>query len=63
MNAVFRTVYWGAWPLGELVGGALGSAAGVIPAMVILGASAVLAMAVMPLTPAGRLRLFPQQPH
>ena len=28
MNAVFRTVYWGAWPLGNLVGGYLGNLLG-----------------------------------
>ena len=28
MNAIFRTVYWGAWPLGNLVGGYLGTVAG-----------------------------------
>ncbi len=25
MNSIFRTVYWGAWPAGNLVGGYLGS--------------------------------------
>lgn len=28
MNAIFRTVYWGAWPAGNLVGGYLGSLLG-----------------------------------
>lgn len=28
MNSIFRTVYWGAWPAGNLVGGFLGSVAG-----------------------------------
>jgi len=28
MNAIFRTVYWGAWPLGNLVGGYLGTVVG-----------------------------------
>ena len=28
MNSIFRTVYWGAWPLGNLVGGYLGSVFG-----------------------------------
>jgi MFS family permease len=28
MNSIFRTVYWGAWPTGNLVGGFLGSVIG-----------------------------------
>jgi len=28
MNSIFRTVYWGAWPAGNLVGGYLGSLVG-----------------------------------
>ena len=28
MNSVFRTVYWGGWPVGNLLGGYLGSAFG-----------------------------------
>ena len=28
MNSIFRTVYWGAWPLGNLLGGYLGSVFG-----------------------------------
>lgn len=28
MNSIFRTVYWGAWPLGNLVGGYVGSVIG-----------------------------------
>jgi len=60
MNAVFRTVYWGAWPLGDLVGGALGSSIGLVPAIVACGSSGVVVMALMSLTPAGRLRGFPE---
>lgn len=60
MNALFRTVYWGAWPLGELCGGALGSTLGVTPTIVLGGALGVVAMAAAALTPVGRLRAFPQ---
>jgi hypothetical protein len=28
MNSIFRTVYWGAWPAGNLVGGYVGSLVG-----------------------------------
>lgn len=36
MNSIFRTVYWGAWPLGNLIGGYAGSVIG--PRMSILAA-------------------------
>jgi predicted MFS family arabinose efflux permease len=61
MNAVFRTVYWGAWPLGDLVGGALGSLLGLVPAMLIGGILGTLSMASMLMTPAGRVRSFPER--
>lgn len=37
MNATMRTVVWGTLPIGSALGGALGSAAGVIPTMVVAG--------------------------
>jgi predicted MFS family arabinose efflux permease len=43
MNSVFRTVYWGAWPLGNLVGGLAGSAIG--PARVIVAAGVLVLFA------------------
>jgi len=61
MNAVFRTVYWGAWPLGDVVGGALGSTVGLIPAMLIGGTLGTASMALMLVTPAGRVRAFPER--
>lgn len=62
MNAVFRMIYWGAWPLGELCGGALGSTLGVTATIVLGGVLSMAAMVVMAFTPVGRLRTFPQQP-
>jgi len=61
MNAVFRTVYWGAWPLGELCGGALGSTLGVTPTIVLGGALGLVAMGAVAFTPVGRLQAFPQR--
>jgi predicted MFS family arabinose efflux permease len=37
MNSVFRMVYWGIWPLGELVGGYAGSVIGPLPVIVWSG--------------------------
>ena len=37
MNAIFRTVYWGAWPLGNLVGGYAGTVLGSRSAIILAG--------------------------
>lgn len=48
MNSVFRTVFWGAWPLGSVIGGYVGSVLGPVPAIVIGGAGfAVFGLAVL----------------
>jgi uncharacterized protein YcfJ len=43
MNATVRTVIWGTMPIGAFVGGVIGSAYGLLPAMYIGTAIAVLA--------------------
>jgi MFS family permease len=62
MNAVFRMLYWGAWPLGELCGGALGSTFGVSRTIVLAGVLALAPMVWCAFTPVGRLRAFPSPP-
>jgi MFS family permease len=48
MNSVFRTVFWGAWPVGSVIGGYLGSVFGPVPAILIGGAGfAVFGIAVL----------------
>jgi len=47
MNATVRTVVWGTLPLGTLIGGALGGAIGIVPA--ILAGACVNVLAVAPL--------------
>lgn len=37
MNSIFRTVYWGAWPLGNLVGGYVGSVIGARTTILVAG--------------------------
>lgn len=56
MNAIFRLVYWTAWPLGNLVGGALGAQIGLRPTFYIGGGLAILGSTAMLLTPIGRYR-------
>jgi len=41
MNSVFRTVFWGAWPVGSVLGGYVGSVIGPVPAILIGGAGFV----------------------
>jgi predicted MFS family arabinose efflux permease len=59
MNASFRTVFWGAWPLANLVGGLLAARIGPISTLLIGGGIATLGAAAIPLTPMGRLREHP----
>lgn len=62
MTAVFRTVFWGTWPLGSLLGGIV---AGVIGASTTIWASALLALAAnmtILLTPLWRVRGFGASP-
>lgn len=48
MNSVFRTVFWGAWPVGSVLGGYVGSVLGPVPAILIGGAGfVVFAIAVL----------------
>ena len=51
MNSVFRTVYWGGWPLGNLLGGYVGSAFGPVNGILIGGGGLALFSLVTLLTP------------
>jgi len=59
MNSIYRTVVWGAIPLGNFLGGVLGSTVGVVYTFWIGGAIALLGCVAMALSPIGRLRVFP----
>ncbi|MDQ6877197.1 MAG: MFS transporter, partial [Candidatus Dormibacteraeota bacterium] len=59
MNSIFRTVVWGAIPLGNFVGGVLGSSIGTVDTFWIGGSIALLGCLAMWLSPVGRLRNFP----
>jgi predicted MFS family arabinose efflux permease len=62
MNSIFRTVVWGAIPLGNFVGGVLGSTVGISATFWIGGVIALLGCIAMWLSPVGRLRNFPLHP-
>lgn len=51
MNAAFRTVYWGAWPLGNIVGGYLGTRFGLVPVIIGGGAWTAVVSAIAFVTP------------
>jgi predicted MFS family arabinose efflux permease len=51
MNSVFRTVFWGAWPIGSILGGYVGSVLGPVPAILIGGAGFVVFAIVVLFTP------------
>jgi predicted MFS family arabinose efflux permease len=59
MNSIFRTVVWGAIPLGNFFGGVLGSSIGIVDTLWIGGVIALLGCLAMWLSPIGRLRNFP----
>ena len=64
MNSVFRTVFWGAWPVGSVIGGYLGSVFGPVPAILIGGAGFAVSAPrfcshrCAPLGPRGTINLF-----
>ena len=61
MHATFRTVYWGAQPIGSLLGGWLGASVGVPQTIVFGGVScAALSLAVLA-SPLGRVREITDQ--
>jgi len=56
MNATFRTFYWGAQPLGGLLGGWLGANAGVPQTIVVGGACCAVFSLALFASPLGRVR-------
>ncbi|HYM49851.1 MAG TPA: MFS transporter [Candidatus Limnocylindrales bacterium] len=59
MNALFRTVYWGAWPLGNIIGGYLGTRLGLVPVMIGGGAAMAVISAAAFVTPLRRVGEHP----
>ena len=63
MNATFRTVYWGAWPIGNLLGGVLANHIGLVETIVIGGAWGALVHLLVFATPLRRVREHPTLDH
>jgi MFS family permease len=59
MSAVFRTFFWGAWPLGNLLGGLLAAAIGASTTIWTTALVAALLFAGIRFTPLWRVRDFP----
>lgn len=60
MNATFRTVYWGAWPLGNLAGGILATRIGLVETIIVAGVWGALTHLAVFVTPLGRVIEHPQ---
>ena len=60
MNSIFRTVVWGAIPLGSIVGGALASATGTVATFEIGAAIGLTGAVALFISPIGRLHEFPK---
>jgi MFS family permease len=63
MNATMRFLVWGTMPIGGLLGGALGSAIGVRPTLVITAAGGSLSFLWVFLAPLRRMRELPTHPE
>ncbi len=59
MSSVFRTFFWGAWPLGNLLGGLLAAAIGAPATLWITALLGTLGCLAIRLTPLWRVRGFP----
>jgi MFS family permease len=57
MNSIFRTFFWGAWPLGNLLGGYLGTVIGSRASIFVAGAGFGLIMALFLAGPLRRTRV------
>ncbi len=60
MNATMRFLVWGTMPLGGLVGGALGEALGLRPAIAITAVGGLLAFLWVALSPVSALKAIPE---
>lgn len=63
MNATMRFIVWGTIPIGTLLGGALGTAIGLLPAIWIGAIGGLLAILPLVLTPVRTLRAIPASPE
>lgn len=63
MNATMRFIVWGTMPIGGLIGGALGSLAGVRTTLLITAAGGSLAFLWLYLSPLRRMHALPTRPE
>jgi MFS family permease len=56
MNATFRNLFWGVWPIANFLGGYLADRIGAAYVFLIAAALGVIPVAIIVATPIGRLR-------
>jgi MFS family permease len=56
MNATFRTLFWGVWPIANFLGGFLADRIGAAAVILIAGGLRVVPITIVLLSPIGRLR-------
>jgi len=56
MNATFRTLFWGVWPIANFLGGFLADRIGATAVILIAGSVRIVPISIVLLSPIGRLR-------
>ena len=56
MNATFRTIFWGIWPLANFLGGFLADRIGAVAVFLIAAALGVIPVVIILSSPIGRLK-------
>ena len=53
------TIFWGAWPLANMIGGVLGASIGPVPTILLGGSVGLFSAVAIAIGPIGRLRRHP----
>ncbi|TMD65413.1 MAG: MFS transporter [Chloroflexi bacterium] len=59
MNATFRTLFWGVWPLANFLGGLIADWTGPVSVFLIAAGLRIIPITIVVVSPIGRLRSYP----
>jgi hypothetical protein len=59
MNATFRTMFWGVWPLANFLGGLMADWIGPVWVFLIAASLRIIPITIVVVSPIGRLRSHP----